>query len=80
MSCQTLFDTGSQRSFVLNSVANALDLAVVGKCEIAINGFNSCSEIKEYLIVTCIVSCDSEIIKFDAVVVDKMPKCISMPG
>lgn len=77
---RALFDLGSQRTFILNNISSYLDLKTVNKVNLAIDGF--CSKIgsKMYDIVQFKIYTNNEEIISDAVVVDKLPNNLFMPG
>lgn len=75
-----LFDLGSQRTFILKSVVDRLDLSVVSSVNLSISGFNKKVDARNYEVVKFSVTSDDDIINSEAVVIESLPDNISMKG
>ena len=75
-----LFDTGSQRTFILESIVRKLNLVPHSNIILAIEGFNSAMSPQNYPIVECQASSNYGPIKFEAVVISNLPNRIIMKG
>ena len=75
-----LFDTGSQRTFILENIVRKLNLIPLGNIILAIEGFNSTLSSQNYPIVECEATSNYGPIKFEAVVISNLPNRIIMKG
>ena len=79
-SVRTLFDQGSQRTFILKSLAHKLNLKMVGKCQLKIDGFQSKGRVKTYQIVELKTNIGEKLVVIHALVIDTLPSRINMTG
>ena len=80
MQCKALFDTGSQKTFVLRDVVNKLKIKTVKNATLSVDGFNSTGIKKDYNVVNLDIHCPTEIVCIEAIVVDNMPSRLHMAG
>ena len=67
--CKILSDTGSQRNFVSNKIARALNLQVVkDNVDIIVHGFNSSKEVKTKIVKFNVIVDDNDM-SFEAIVI-----------
>ena len=77
---RALFDQGSQRTFLLQFIADELKLKPKRYLELSIDGFNSRGKTQKYPVVQLEVLCNKNIIIIDALLVHTLPRKIIMPG
>ena len=75
-----LFDICSQKSFVVKSLSDKLNLNIIGSIYQALDGFGNVGERKNYDIVKIPVHTNEEIINVTALVVETLPERIHMNG
>ena len=80
MQCKALFDTGSQKTFVLRDVVSKLKIKTVKNATLSVDGFNSTGIKKDYNVVNLDIHCPTEIVCIEAIVVDNMPSRLHMAG
>lgn len=80
LNVRTILDTGSQRTFLLDSIVKKLQLKVVGNIMLSINGFNMLGESKMYEIVEFCISTCNGLFNMNAIAIDKLPSNIVMNG
>lgn len=78
--CKSLFDIGSQKSFINSKIVDLHHLEIVTRTHLCVDGFGSVGSDKEYAVARIPIQCTNEIVNIDAVVVDNMPDRLSMPG
>ena len=78
--CSCLFDTGAQKTYILESVAKSLGSAIVGYKKLTIEGFNTTLREKVYPVVEVTTQSKEGSIRFNAIAIDALPSKISMPG
>ena len=78
--CKSLFDLGSQKNFILSSLAKLLDLKPILQTTLTVDSFDSSGSSRVYDLVTVNVQCNSELISVTAVVVESTPSRMSMVG
>ena len=77
---RALLDLGSQKTFIMSNVSKLLSLKPVSTTHLTIDGFCSSVRKKSYNIVDFNIFALNEIIKTEAIVVDKLPSNLCMPG
>ena len=80
ISTRCLFDTGSQETCISHQLVNKLCIAVSAHKRLSLEGINSRIESKLYDMVNLFIRTDSVKISMEAIVVEKLPDKISMPG
>ena len=78
--CGCLFDTGAQKTYILNSVAANLGCKTIGYKSLSIEGFNTSVARQSYPVYEISTLANGEVITFHAIGIDKLPEKISMPG
>ena len=77
---RVLFDTGAQRSYILKETVQRLGIVPTREKVLTIGGFNAIREATSYPIVDLVANSNQGNIQFCAIVIDKLPNNISMPG
>ena len=75
-----LFDGCSQKSFILKSLADDLNLNCTGEIDLALDGFRSCGSKETYKIAKLPIYTDTEVITINVIVIDALPERIFMNG
>ena len=78
--CKALLDVGSQRTFILKSLADTMHLKIIDKIALEIDGFASVGKRQTYDIVQVDVITSSDITTISALTVESMPSRVCMPG
>ena len=79
-STHALFDTGSQKSFVVKSFAEKHKFPKIGTIDLALDGFENIGSKRTYDLVKIPIHTNDEIVKIDAIIVNSLPERISMTG
>lgn len=79
-SVRALFDQGSQKTFILKSVTSSLQLKSNGNLMLAVDGFESKGQLKNYDMIQFIVLAGNEQIKVEALSVDNFPTRLTAIG
>lgn len=77
---KAILDTGSQRTFILRSVTNSLNLPKIGSVRLTIDGFNSLGSSCNYDTTKFDVTTSDGILTIYAVIIDSLPSRINMVG
>ena len=80
LNCKALFDLGSQKTFVHSNIVKYCNLEFKGDTTLCVDGFESSGTIKAYKTVILPIKCENDIIRVEAIVIDKMPSRLYMPG
>ena len=76
----SLFDICSQKSFIVKSLAKKLNLEKIGEKILALDGFGSAGERKQYEIFRLPIYTKDERIDISVIMVDSLPERIFMDG
>jgi len=77
---RALFDQGSQRTFILQTVASKLRLKIIKRITLTIDSFSAEGKSSEYAVVQFLVETNRGLKQMEAIVVDSLPARINMPG
>lgn len=77
---RAFFDQGSQCTFIKEDLVNKLQLKISGKIRLAMSGFLQSKDYEEYNLVRPTVRLGNRLKRITAVVVERLPDRISVPG
>ena len=80
VSARSLFDSGSQMSFITSKLVSKLKLKIVDTLSLSIQGFKSNSTVEKYPIVNLVVALGNRKKKVRLAVVDNLPSNFFTPG
>ena len=77
---KALFDQCAQRTLLLKTIAKHLKIISRKNCELSIDGFQTQGKVQKYEVVTFQVNTGQFLTNVEAVLVDKLPSRINIPG
>lgn len=80
MYTRAFFDQGSQCTFIKEDLVKKLQLKISGKVRLAMSGFLQSKDYEEYSLVRPVVGLGNRLKRVTAVVVERLPDRISVPG